>query len=184
MKRTHQALLLSVLFVILSSFAIISIKGDGPIPEDFNPGKTVLLVQNYQFKYPPEARKYYMSKDSIKTIAYEAKEAQKITESARKVMKENYPYKYEFADEKDIKDDPKYGDKELFRFVLINDARLLVERNNGQQNYDPYHQQYTPWFVIYDRKTDKKYGRLMNGSYFEATFKKAIKALVDFAQKK
>jgi hypothetical protein len=184
MKRIYQGLLLAVLLVILSSYALISKKKDSPIPEDFDPKKTVLLIQNYYFQYPPEARKSYLKRDSIKTIAYEAKEAQKIAESARKIMKENYPYKYEFADAEAINSDPKYGDKDLFRFVLINDVRLVEELNNGQQNYDPYHQDYTPWFILYDRKTDKQYGRLKNGSFFDVTFKKAIEAIVDFARKK
>ena len=184
MKRIHQALLLSVLSLVLSSFALITKNSDNPIPDDFDPRKTTLLVENYYYQYPPAARKLYFQKDSIVTKSAEADKTKEMAEDARKIMKDGYPYKYEFADAEDIKSNPKYTDKDLFRFVLIDDTHLIMETNGGQQSYDPYHQETSHWFVLYDRKMDKKYPRLRNGSFFNATFKRALEALVKFAQKK
>lgn len=65
------------------------------IPTDFNPGKTILLVEKY--------------KDNVK-----------VRRQMEEYMSENYTYKYEFVDKATIENRAgKYQDTKLYKYALI-----------------------------------------------------------------
>ena len=93
------------------------------------------------------------------------------------LMKELYPYKYEIVnkDIRAIKRDPKYADKELYRYVLCNDEHL-VSGQSANYSFEVY--------AINDRKIDKQYRTIRAKNGFSAgSFKHCIKKLVKYMAK-
>ena len=115
-------------FLILSSFTL-SVKEDLAIPEEFDGQNTTFLVEIFNndcFKYYQ-----YTGKDSVKF----AQLIPRINEYDQKQMKEllekKYPYRYELASKDAIKDDPKYADKDQYRFVLMGYLVPLENVSSG-----------------------------------------------------
>jgi hypothetical protein len=68
---------------------------DDWIPADFNPNKTILLVEKY-------------------------KDVRKVNQQMEEYMSENYSYKYEFVDKATIDNrEGKYKDTKLYKYALI-----------------------------------------------------------------
>ena len=128
------------------------------IPEEFDTRTTVLLVQNIKGPGNERAQKIW----------------EKVIADMKVVMKEGYPYKYEFASQEDIKGGSRYADKEKYRYVLVPDFTYATAL--GATGTDWRHDDY-----IFDRKLDKQYAYTKHaGSNPLMVFKPAVATLVKY----
>ncbi len=80
--------------------------GDKWLPADFNPSKTILLVEKF------------------KAVA-------KVQQKMEECMSENYSYKYEFVDKETIENRTgKYKDTKLYKYALIQTLGRVVSYND------------------------------------------------------
>lgn len=166
MKKLRVALLAVLVMSIyfLSSFSSETKplkNGDKWIPSDFDVRKSTILVQPFVWHNK-----------------YKGDVGEKRTEEMKEEMKANYPYKYEFASEEDIRGGSKYADKDKYRYALMwsNGSYAPVfgraTASNSGTVFD---------FHIYDRKLDKHYPATGKyASFIMTIFKPTVATIVEF----
>lgn len=151
-----MVILISSMFFSCTSAEKMTFKnGKKWIPEDFNPDKTILLVQKF-------------------TIANRIH--QKTEQKMEDYMAEKYPYKYEFVDLTTIiNHEGKYADTKVYKYALVNSSHTSTERSTGYGSLT-----ITGWdFNFYNRSNDKNYPKTnKSSSYPIMTFKPTINTIV------
>jgi hypothetical protein len=158
-KKNLVSILATALFFIIALACNPSKKTFGNsekwIPEDFNPEKTVLLVE-----------KFTISK----------KEEQKMED----YMSEKYSYKYEFVSAATIRNrEGKYADTKLYKYALVISSETThytkmegAATSSGLTvtGFD---------FNFYDRESDKNYPKTKKASSWASmTFKPVINSIM------
>ena len=178
MKKLPSSFVLIIALLVMSSFTFLSSKDDS-IPEEFNAPKTTLLIEIFN----NDCLQYlHMSaEDSARLAAKLAAKGVQMGDYELKIMKEaaakKYPYPYEFASKEAIKSDPKYADKDKYRYVLAGHEVPLEYVNGGFANC-------AVSFKISDRKLDKEYPQLDGGSFVKNVFGKCLDRLVEYTKKR
>ena len=166
-KKVLQTSLLSTLFLFLSCNISKMTFGNSKnwIPENFNPQKTILLVQKFDA-------------------------SAKIQEQMEEYMSTTYPYKYEFATNIQIANKiGKYADTKLYKYALMTFNRKdvvnyrYVDANNiragGPMNRNDPTTYKSVDFNFYDRDGDKNYPSTQRpSSSVMMTFKPVINTIV------
>lgn len=180
MKKLLTAFAFMISLIALTSFTFISPKEEDRIPEEFNGQKTTLLIQIFD----NDCIKYYhmsakdsaamMEKLNAKGVSFNSYDLKLMREAAAK----KYPYPYEFASKEAIESDPKYADKDKYRYKLSG-VEVPLEYTTGG-----FAGQCAVSFRIYDRKIDKEYSQLDGGSFVKNVFGKCLDKLVEYTKKK
>src|SRR5215213_6144676 len=133
-----------------SSMKTFTANSNGWKPADFKPENGVLLIQR---------------------VARPKAQQRKIED----FMAKNYPFKYEFVDTRDLKDDGnKYADKNIYRFALVNSMdQWTVNRTSGQGTSSSSTVVFD--FNFIDRLNNKTYPKSgIPSSWASMTYKKII----------
>jgi len=130
-------------------------KNQSWIPTDFNPAKTVLLVQ--KFPYP-----------------------EKTGQLMEDYMKEKYPFKYEFVTAATIKSKTgKYANTKIYKYALVlsmQNSTLNITKGVSTKTHLPA---VGFDFNFIDRSTEKNYPTTNNTSSFAiTTFKPVINTII------
>jgi hypothetical protein len=127
--------------MLLTVIALSSFIGDFKIfetgkwiPAEFDTRKTTLLVENFKLNGGNK---------------HVAEACEKVTNDMKAVMKERYPYKYEFVSYDDLQGAGKYADKDAYRFVIMFDHDDKMNSSGGSYAANVFH--------LYDRKLNKHY---------------------------
>ena len=125
------------------------------IPKDFNPNKTILLVEKFAISGRAE-------------------------QNMEDYMNQKYPYKFEFVDIQTIKNkEGKYADTKLYRYALVISSHTsTMTKAQGAVTSGGLT---TTWFDFnfYDRDLNKSYPPTRRpSSYASTTFKPVINTIV------
>ena len=134
LKKLFTSLAISLIVLIsgcINPGKAFHTNANGWKPADFDPAKVTLLIE--KIDYPRGVQK--------KDEAY---------------MQKNYPYSYEFADEKDLdEDNSKYADKNKYRFVMV--IRSGTYRKYSYDASKPSSEIGTSDYAFKDRLNNKEY---------------------------
>jgi hypothetical protein len=127
------------------------------LPDDFNPKTSILLVQ-----------KISRSKAQEKSL--------------ENYLKENYPFKYELIDEKEIADPSvAYTDTKTYSFILLNEVKTKTRTLSGSQptGVQASYNQMIFLLHFYDRNGRIHYPAFDNGNSLKSPLKKIIEYIVE-----
>lgn len=152
-------LMLTILMLTLSSFKMNlneKRKGDDWIPAAFDSRNVVLLVKNVSGPGNERAQKIW----------------EKVNLEIAAIMKQEYPYRYEFTST-EVEKNTKYDDKEKYRYLLVHTYNMGGESEKGVISG------WAHFYHIYDRKEDKHYPDVPRATSPQAVFKKTVQELVE-----
>ncbi len=123
------------------------------IPDDFNPSKTILLVQKFTISENAESK-------------------------MEEYMSEKYPYKYEFVSLQTIRSkEGKYSNTSLYKYALIITSHTTTSRDMQTGKPGPTVTGFD--YNFYNRENDKNYPATnKSSSYAIMTFKPVINSIV------
>jgi hypothetical protein len=158
-KKPLLSALSIVLFFIIALASSPSKKtfknSESWIPKDFNPNKTILLVEKFSISNRAE-------------------------QNMEDYMNQKYPYKFEFVDFKTIKNrEGKYADTKLYKYALVisSHSSTLTKAQGASTNAGLTTTGFD--FNFYDRDLDKNYPATKRpSSYAITTFKPVINTIV------
>lgn len=161
---TTKNFLLAILIVVMTNGCTTSMNSamntftansNGWKPADFKPGNGVLLIQRVD---RPKGQQRKMED----------------------FMAKNYPFKYEFVDNKDLQaTSNKYADKNTYRFVLMNSMDHWTVNRTSSQGMSSSNTVVFDFNFI-DRSNNKTYPKSgIASSWASMTFKKIIQTCLE-----